>query len=1145
MTQQYIDRTFTTLTVSGTNDSSGLGSGSLIVQGGTSLSKNTYIGGHLDVTGNLIVRGKTTVIDLESKTVEDKTIILSQTDTPTTTTANASGIQVVHPTGNKKLLYYSNNDNFNFNTSVSVPSDKYLQVGNVNVLSNNTLGSSITSSSLTSVGVLDSGDISSNFGNIDIGNDSLTAGNVTVGNLHANWFITGNKPLEITHSQSIQGLTSDQLDQVASGRFNTTFTGSISTNYAKALYINLSHSNDDYNGNISGGFSNISYTGSNTGPGSNNNNINVLQSIGFTSQTNISNNSSKIGSVSILGLSESTQNGYNIGGRFNATGANLENIGLLSTSSNSGTIGIGLYASTGQTIGSSATHLKSLRDSGSLDASILAYNPDITGSNKFAIYAIGNSRFSGNISIGSQTNPMIPLEITSARDDHDIQLTSTTTEASIRILNDARAYKLGTKEFGTGDDRFFIRDGSGSSDRFSIDNTGIVRIHSSILSNSTTTGSFISSGGIGVSGNVNISQHISIDSTNCNLIPYSDASHDLGSSSRQWKDLYVNGISYLDKTNIDVTDGNCTISGSTNWLDIGSIGGFNINTNAFFRETLTLTKGTGTILHTIGDIKISNPTQSGSVILKVPITSGNATYYLPHSDGSNGQKLTTDGSGVLTWTSTTTTNLGSTGSREGIAAGQDSNGAITFKSIVPGTNVSFSSNSNEITISAFTGSNPSVTSLTASGAVTAATLAGTLSTAAQTNVTSLGTLTSLTVDNININGTTIGHTSDTDLLNFANGSLTVNGTINVGSNGTGHDVTFYGDTSGKSFLYDQSANKVLLTGLTQTTAMEVNGGNVYITENLIVDGWNLLGSSGKTTNIRGHAQFDDTANFTGLITTVNGITSSGSILLNSTNKVVFSDTTNTYIAANGDEPEDLEIHADQDILLKADNSVISDVDILPASNNSKNLGNSSYKWAEIHSTGVSTTTVGPSSDTDLLSLSNNALTVNGTITSTGQTIHNGGVDINGNGTISGQLTVENTTNSTSTSTGSLIVNGGAGIAGNVHLGNNLFYSYEIFSNTGSDNFIISSDKTVTFIKITANANCTLGNPVSPGTSYGQVKKIIILSNSGSYTVTMTVTSNSFSGTSIAFDSPGEAAELIWSPDLSWALTGGSGATVIA
>ena len=40
----------------------------------------------------------------------------------------------------------------------------------------------------------------------------------------------------------------------------------------------------------------------------------------------------------------------------------------------------------------------------------------------------------------------------------------------------------------------------------------------------------------------------------------------------------------------------------------------------------------------------------------------------------------------------------------------------------------------------------------------------TLTTAAQTNITSLGTLTTLTVDNIIINGTNIGHTSDTDAI---------------------------------------------------------------------------------------------------------------------------------------------------------------------------------------------------------------------------------------------------------------------------------------------------------------------------------------------------------------------------------------------
>ena len=57
--------------------------------------------------------------------------------------------------------------------------------------------------------------------------------------------------------------------------------------------------------------------------------------------------------------------------------------------------------------------------------------------------------------------------------------------------------------------------------------------------------------------------------------------------------------------------------------------------------------------------------------------------------------------------------------------------------------------------------------------VSSGTIAGTLSTAAQGNVTSLGTLTTLTVDNIIINGTNIGHTSDTDAMAIAsNGVVT-------------------------------------------------------------------------------------------------------------------------------------------------------------------------------------------------------------------------------------------------------------------------------------------------------------------------------------------------------------------------------------
>ena len=58
---------------------------------------------------------------------------------------------------------------------------------------------------------------------------------------------------------------------------------------------------------------------------------------------------------------------------------------------------------------------------------------------------------------------------------------------------------------------------------------------------------------------------------------------------------------------------------------------------------------------------------------------------------------------------------------------------------------------------------------------TAATVTG----AAQTNITSLGTLTALTVDNVSINGTTIGHTDDTDLITLADGNVTIAGELDL------------------------------------------------------------------------------------------------------------------------------------------------------------------------------------------------------------------------------------------------------------------------------------------------------------------------------------------------------------------------------
>ena len=50
---------------------------------------------------------------------------------------------------------------------------------------------------------------------------------------------------------------------------------------------------------------------------------------------------------------------------------------------------------------------------------------------------------------------------------------------------------------------------------------------------------------------------------------------------------------------------------------------------------------------------------------------------------------------------------------------------------------------------------------------------------AMPNLTSVGTLSTLTVDNVIINGTTIGHTDDTDLITVASGLVTVAGEISV------------------------------------------------------------------------------------------------------------------------------------------------------------------------------------------------------------------------------------------------------------------------------------------------------------------------------------------------------------------------------
>jgi hypothetical protein len=133
-----------------------------------------------------------------------------------------------------------------------------------------------------------------------------------------------------------------------------------------------------------------------------------------------------------------------------------------------------------------------------------------------------------------------------------------------------------------------------------------------------------------------------------------------------------------------------------------------------------------------------------------------------------------------------------------------------------------------VTADAFAG--PLTGDVTGNVSGTSATVTG----AAQSNITSLGTLTTLTVDNVITNGTTIGHTDDTDLMTLADGVLTVAGEVSM----TTLDI-------GGTNVTSTAAELNILDGVT-STASELNildGVTSTTSELNLLDGGTSVGGS--------------------------------------------------------------------------------------------------------------------------------------------------------------------------------------------------------------------------------------------------------------------------------------------------------------
>ena len=170
------------------------------------------------------------------------------------------------------------------------------------------------------------------------------------------------------------------------------------------------------------------------------------------------------------------------------------------------------------------------------------------------------------------------------------------------------------------------------------------------------------------------------------------------------------------------------------------------------------------------------------------------------------------------------------------------------------------------------------TSFDGSANITVTAAAGTLtgstlnSGVTASSLTSVGTLTSLTVDNIIVNGTTIGHTDDTDLITLADGLVTVAGNLTVsgttttvnqtvvnvtdafvfeGANADAHETTFRVDeptADRKASLQDKTGTIALLSGfkINATDGSASNEGDFIVLDTSADDGDRLLFEDGTT-----------------------------------------------------------------------------------------------------------------------------------------------------------------------------------------------------------------------------------------------------------------------------------------------------------
>jgi len=234
-----------------------------------------------------------------------------------------------------------------------------------------------------------------------------------------------------------------------------------------------------------------------------------------------------------------------------------------------------------------------------------------------------------------------------------------------------------------------------------------------------------------------------------NLIPNADDTYDIGSATKEWKDIYIDGTAYIDALNFNGTAITAT-GAELNYVD-GVTSAIQTQIDGKQDSDAQLT-----------DIAGLTPTDGNFIV-------GDGANFVAESGATARTSL---GLGSIATQDSSSVSI-TGGSIDGVTIGGSSAGAITGTTITANTSITgtlaTAAQTNITSVGALNGG--SITSgfgsidvgssaITTTGTVTGGTLAGTLSTAAQPNITSVGTLTTFTSTGIDDNATSTAITID-------------------------------------------------------------------------------------------------------------------------------------------------------------------------------------------------------------------------------------------------------------------------------------------------------------------------------------------------------------------------------------------------